>query len=140
MRADAQRNRASILAAAKVQITETEPDVSMDSIAKAAGVAVSTCTGTTRRRRTWCRRCLPSTARSRRAALAAGSSLRSPGVAWARLVDLLTEFVEESATNQAIKEAARVLDVAYMTPELQTRADAAMQVIISAAVADRDLR
>lgn len=42
LRADAVRNRAKILAAARAQITRHGPEVSMDAIAEAAGVAVGT--------------------------------------------------------------------------------------------------
>src|ERR1043165_4633231 len=42
MRADAVRNRAAILAAASALITGDGPDVGMDEIAAAAGVAVGT--------------------------------------------------------------------------------------------------
>ncbi|MFT4281565.1 TetR/AcrR family transcriptional regulator [Microbacterium sp.] len=42
MRADAVRNRRKILDAAQEQISEHGPDVGMDEIAKAAGVAVGT--------------------------------------------------------------------------------------------------
>ena len=42
MRADAVRNRRKILDAAQAQISEHGPDVGMDEIAKAAGVAVGT--------------------------------------------------------------------------------------------------
>lgn len=42
LRADAARNRAKILDAARAQITRRGPEVSMDAIAEAAGVAVGT--------------------------------------------------------------------------------------------------
>lgn len=42
LRADAARNRAKILEAARAQITRHGPEVSMDAIAEAAGVAVGT--------------------------------------------------------------------------------------------------
>ena len=42
LRADAVRNRAKILDAARAQITRHGPEVSMDAIAEAAGVAVGT--------------------------------------------------------------------------------------------------
>ena len=141
MRADAMRNQVRILQAAKAQITETGSDVSMDSIAKAAGVAVGTLY-----RHYPTKTDLVSAVLSEfssgliEGVVEAGRTLQAPGEAMTRIVELLTSFVHEAATNQAIKEAARVLDASFMTPALEARGQAAVQVLIDAAIADGDLR
>ena len=141
MRADAQRNQARILEAAKAQITETGSDVSMDSIAKAAGVAVGTLY-----RHYPTKTDLVSAVLSEfssgivEGVVEAGRTLSAPGDAMARIAELLAAFVHEAATNQAIKEAARVLDASYLTPALEARGQAAVQVLIEAAIADGDVR
>lgn len=141
MRADAQRNQARILQAAQEQITETGSDVSMDAIAKAAGVAVGTLYRHYPTKTDLVSAVLSEfSSRLVESVVSAGEALSAPGDALAGIVELLTTFVHEAATNQAIKEAARVLDASYMTPALEARGQAAVQVLVDAAIADGDLR
>lgn len=141
MRADAQRNQARILQAAQEQITRSGSDVSMDAIAKAAGVAVGTLYRHYPTKTDLVSAVLSEfSSRLIESVVKAGKGLSTPGDALAAIVELLTTFVHEAATNQAIKEAARVLDASYMTPALEARGQAAVQVLVDAAIADGDLR
>lgn len=141
MRADALRNQARILEAAKAEITETGSDVSMDAIAKAAGVAVGTLYRHYPTKTDLVSAVLSDfSSRLVESVIEGGRTLSARGDALARIVELLTTFVNEAATNQGIKEAARVFDASYMTPSLETRGQAAVQVLVDAAIADGDLR
>ena len=141
MRADAQRNQVRILQAAKAQITETGSDVSMDAIATAAGVAVGTLYRHYPTKTDLVSAVLSEfSSRLVEGVVEAGRTLSAPGDAMTRIVELLSAFVHEAATNQAIKEAARVLDAAYLTPALEARGQEAVQVLIDAAIADGDVR
>lgn len=53
MRADARRNRAQILRAARELFADKGPDVPLDDIARKAGVGVATPTGVSRSGTTW---------------------------------------------------------------------------------------
>lgn len=141
MRADALRNQVRILQAAKAQIAETGSDVSMDAIAKAAGVAVGTLYRHYPTKTDLVSAVLSEfSSRLVQRVVEAGRTLSLRGDAMAGIVELLTSFVDEAASNQAIKEAARVLDAAYLTPALEARGQAAVQVLIDAAIEDGDLR
>lgn len=141
MRADALRNQVRILQTAKAQITETGSDVSMDAIAKAAGVAVGTLYRHYPTKTDLVSAVLTEFSRGLvQWVVEAGRSLSAPGDAIAAIVGLLTTFVNEAATNQGIKEAARVFDASYMTPALEARGQAAVQVLVDAAINDGDLR
>ena len=140
MRADAVRNQALILDAARAQITEHGSDVSMDQIAKAAGVAVGTLY-----------RHYPTKKDLVQAVLIefldtliswgeqAVASLR-PGDALNQVRGVLANFLESASDDQAIKEAAGVLGADYFTPELAERGRVALDVLLTAAAADGDLR
>jgi AcrR family transcriptional regulator len=113
MRGDAERNRDSIMAVAKHLIAEQGADVSMQSIASGAGLAVGTLyrhhptkadlvaaviADSAER--------IASLAEDAAAAIAAGAE---PG---RRLRDLLRTIAARSAENQALRAAARSLGVA----------------------------
>lgn len=141
MRADARRNRQRIIAAAKAEITENGSDVSMEQIARAAGVAVGTLY-----------RHYPTKTDLVTAVLTdfsedlvswsenAARSLVAPGDAMTGIRRLLTDFLAEAATNQAVKAAARLLDAAYITSDQVGRGQIALRELVAAAQADGDLR
>ncbi|MET4783066.1 helix-turn-helix domain-containing protein [Glaciihabitans sp. UYNi722] len=141
MRVDARRNQVRILEAARAQITQTGSDVSMEQIAKTAGVAV----GTLYRHYPTKTDLVQAVLTEFSGALVnwveeASQTLAAPGDAMARIVTLLTDFVEEAAHNQAVKEAALVFDAAYLTPELEDRGRRALQILVAAARTDGNLR
>jgi AcrR family transcriptional regulator len=141
MRADARRNQKRILDAARAQIAETGSDVSMDQIAKAAGVAVGTLYRHYPTKTDLVHAVLTEFMETRVDRVdEASRTLTAPGDAMARITEMLTTFVEDAAKNQAVKESARVLDASYMTPELEDRGGAALKILIDRAAADGDLR
>lgn len=133
LRADAARNRGRILAAARERITEQGPEVGMDAIAAAAGVAVGTLY-----------RHYP-TKRDLVAAVLAGfvAEVASDAEAsWSRvedgarardeLVGFLGRVIEAAATNHAVKAAARGLGADDGDPVAEARASDALARIIAA--------
>lgn len=141
MRADARRNRGRIIAAAKAEITENGSDVSMEQIAKAAGVAVGTLYRHYPTKTDLVTAVLTDFSEDlvRRSENAA-SSLVAPGDAIAGIRRLLTDFLAEAATNQAVKAAARLLDAAYITSDQVDRGQVALRALVAAGQADGDLR
>jgi AcrR family transcriptional regulator len=140
-RADAVRNRERILAAAREQITLHGPEVGMDEIAAAAGVAVGTLY-----------RHFPAKT-DLVAAVIAGYVARvadDAEAAWgrvaagARALEEITGFlgrvVDASATDHAVKAAAHVLGAETGDKAAEERASAALTKLIEAGQADGDLQ
>lgn len=141
LRADAVRNRANILDAARQQITANGPDVSMDQIAGAAGVAVGTLY-----------RHFPTktdlvaavvsefVAQVADHAESAVSRVNQANPAFDELAGLLRDIVKAAATNHAVKVAAGVLNADIDDSDDVRRAHGALQVLIDSARADRAIR
>ncbi|MBB5783359.1 TetR/AcrR family transcriptional regulator [Nonomuraea jabiensis] len=139
-RADAVRNRKKILAAARAQITERGPDVGMDEIAAAAGVAV----GTLYRHFPTKTDLLAAVIAEYTAQVAADAeAARDRVTAGARALDEIKAFlarvVEASATNHAVKAAARTLGADTGAGTDEYRAEAALAALIQTAQADGDV-
>ncbi|MFE2944050.1 TetR/AcrR family transcriptional regulator [Streptomyces sp. NPDC059255] len=139
-RADAVRNRKKILAAGGEQITLHGPEVGMDEIAAAAGVAVGTLY-----------RHFPTKTELVAAVVAeyvthvaedAHAALARVG-AGARAVDELAAFlgrvVEVSVTDRAVKAAAQTLGAEPGDRADEDRAGAAVAALIRAGQADGDI-
>ncbi|MFB7755688.1 TetR/AcrR family transcriptional regulator [Streptomyces sp. NPDC056121] len=139
-RADAVRNRKKILTAAGEQITAHGPDVGMDEIAAAAGVAVGTLY-----------RHFP-TKTDLVAAVVAEFVARVADDAEAaltrvsngtRALDELTAFlgrvIEASVTDRAVKAAAQALGAEPGDRAAEDRAGAAVAALIHAGQADGDI-
>ena len=141
MRADARRNQERILSAAREQITESGSEVSMDQIARAAGVAV----GTLYRHYPTKTDLVQAILTELSAAILvrveeAARSVTKPGDAMTRIEQLLTDLLAEAATNQAIKEAAAVLGAGRATTEQEDRGRTAIESLLESAQADGDIR
>ncbi|AJW40208.1 Transcriptional regulator, TetR [Rhodococcus sp. B7740] len=144
LRADAARNRAKILDAARRQITRHGPDVGMDEIAADAGVAVGTLYGHFQTKvdlvAAVVTEYLTQVAdRSERAVAAVDNGLP----AFEELVALLNDIVSATANNQAAKAAANALaaNAANSSDQrLMQRAGTAMQAIIDRAQSEKTVR
>jgi AcrR family transcriptional regulator len=140
-RADAVRNRTKILVSARDQITRHGPEVGMDEIAAAAGVAVGTLY-----------RHFPTKTDLVTAVIAEfvddvvehAEAARARARAGARPADELTAFlahlVEASANDHAVKAAAERLGAHPGHEEGEARARTALAELIQAAQDDGDIR
>lgn len=140
-RADAVRNRSKILDAAREQITVHGPDVGMDEIARAAGVAV----GTLYRHFPTKSDLVAAVVRdfisevADRAEAAVGRvSQGSP--AFSELAGLLGDIVQAAASNHAVKAAAVALNADVDDFRDVQRARDALQLLIAGSQADDALR
>ncbi|MCL6732322.1 TetR/AcrR family transcriptional regulator [Streptomyces neyagawaensis] len=139
-RADAVRNRKKILDAAREQITLHGPDTGMDEIAAAAGVAVGTLY-----------RHFPTKTDLVAAVVAeyithvaeAAEGSRERLASGSRAVDEISDFLarvtEATATNHAVKAAARALGAEPVDRDAEARAAAALAALIQAGQADGDI-
>ena len=137
VRADAVRNRTKILNAAREQITLHGPEIGMDEIAAAAGVAVGTLY-----------RHFPTKTDLVSAVIAEyvddvaqhADAARARAAAGARSVDEITAFlayvVETSATDRAVKTAAQTLGAQPTNQAGEERATSALAELIRAGQAD----
>jgi AcrR family transcriptional regulator len=140
-RADAVRNRSKILDAARQQITVHGPDVGMDEIASAAGVAVGTLY-----------RHFPTKSDLIAAVVsdfvsevadraeAAVSRVTEGSTAFSELASLLGDIVRAAASNHAVKAAAVALNADVDDSRDVQRARDALQVLIAGSQADEALR
>jgi AcrR family transcriptional regulator len=140
-RADAVRNRKRILSAAREQITRHGPEIGMDEIAAAAGVAVGTLY-----------RHFPTKTALVAAVIAEfvddvaehAEAARDRAAADGRAVDELTGFlgyvVEASATDRAVKAAAHALGAQPVNEESEARVTAPLAELVQAAQDDDDIR
>jgi AcrR family transcriptional regulator len=140
-RADAVRNRANILDAARRQITAHGPNVGMDQIAAAAGVAVGTLY-----RHFPTKTDLVAAVVSEFVTYMADSTeaalrrVEDGSPAFDELAGLLRDIVEASVSNQAVKAAAGALNADVDDSEDVQRALSALQSLIDVARGDRAVR
>ena len=139
-RADAVRNRKKILAAAREQIAQHGPEIGMDEIAAAAGVAVGTLY-----------RHFPTKTDLVAAVIAEhmgqvaddAEAARARQAAGTRALDEIAGFlarvVEASAANHAVKAAAQALGAQPGDQAAEERASAAVATLIVAGQADGDI-
>ncbi|HWD06007.1 MAG TPA: helix-turn-helix domain-containing protein [Amycolatopsis sp.] len=141
LRADAVRNRKKILDAAREEITRLGPDVPMDTIAEAAGVAVGTLY-----------RHFPTKTDLVTAVIGEHSELLAHAIeesaervaggadAMSEISTLASDIVEAAAANRAVKVAAHNFGAEFATPDQESRARVAMTRLIKAAQRDGRLR
>jgi AcrR family transcriptional regulator len=140
-RADAIRNRTKILDAARQQITMNGPNVGMDEIASAAGVAV----GTLYRHFPTKSDLVAAVVRAfvsevADRAEAAVSRVAQGSPAFSELAGLLGDIVQAAASNHAVKAAAVALNADVDDTEDVQRAKSALQLLIAGSQADHAVR
>ncbi|MBA2813303.1 TetR/AcrR family transcriptional regulator [Streptomyces sp. KM273126] len=139
-RADAVRNRKKILDAAREQITLHGPETGMDEIATAAGVAVGTLY-----RHFPTKTDLVAAVIAEYTALVAddAEAARERAANGSRALDEIIGFlglvVEATATNHAVKAAARTLGARPADTATETRASAALAALIQLGKAEGDI-
>ena len=145
LRADAVRNRARIMTAAREQLTEHGPGVSMEQIAAASGVAV----GTLYKHFPNKTDLVAAVVATSFAAVAddAEASLQRAGQgspAMAEFTGFLTRLMETAAHAHAVKAAAQALNADHPAhpaiQEVETRAARPLAQLIHTAQAQGDLR
>ncbi|MGW3124109.1 TetR/AcrR family transcriptional regulator [Streptomyces sp. NPDC001107] len=139
-RADAVRNRKKILDAAREQITLHGPDTGMDEIAAVAGVAVGTLYRHFPTKTDLVAAVIAEyTTHVAEAAEAACERLASGARAVDEISDFLARVTEATATNHAVKAAARALGADPVDRDAEARAGAALAALIQAGQADGDI-
>ncbi len=139
MRADAQRNRGLLLGAAVAAFSRSEPEVTLESIAKAAGVGI----GTLYRHFPSREALVDAAYRSELARLCDSV----PGLLEAMPPDKalrtwMEEFLEYMTTKRGMSDALRMVIASGGNPFAESRARllAAFTTLLSAGAADRTLR
>jgi AcrR family transcriptional regulator len=140
LRADAVRNRAKILAAAQAQITRHGPEVPMDAIAEAAGVAV----GTLYRHYPDKTALVAAVLDEHMAELArlteeAGARAEAGADAMTELRALIVAVVDTAARDAAVKAAAQLFGASFAGQPGEKRAMLALRKLMDAAKAGGEL-
>ena len=141
LRADAVRNRAAILEAARQQITAHGPGVGMDEIASGAGVAVGTLYRHFPTKTDLVAAVLAAfMTQVADAAEAAFGRVEKGNRAFDELAGLLRDLVRAAATNYVVKSAAAALETDVGDQADVKRASGALERLVDAARADRTVR
>lgn len=139
MRADAQRNRELLLAAAVAAFSRNEPEVTLESIAKAAGVGI----GTLYRHFPSREALVDAAYRSELARLCDSvSGLLATMPPDKALRTWMEEFLEYMTTKRGMSDALRMVIASGGNPFAESRARllAAFTTLLCAGAADRSLR